>query len=73
MYREIVKQYRDEKTVAFIALTSGAYAVGVIENHGPEALLLRRKDGTAELVMKQAIVSMCPFAAAKSPRKKQEV
>ena len=70
MYREIVKQYREEKTVAFITLSDGKYTVGVIENHGPEALLLRRKDGAAELVMKQAIVTMCPN---KPPRKKQEV
>lgn len=73
MYREIVKQYRGEKTVAFITLTSGAYAVGVIENHGTEALLLRQKDGTAKLVMKQAIETMCPRSAVNPiPRKKRE-
>ena len=70
MYREIVKQYREEKTVVLITLSNGKYAVGVIENHGPEALLLRRKDGTAALVMKQAVVTMCPN---KPPQKKQEV
>lgn len=72
MYREIIKEHREKKTKVLITLVSGKYSIGVIENHGPEALLLRRKDGAAELVMKQAIETISVATGRKTTAKSQE-
>ncbi len=72
MFREVIKQYRDDKARVFITLTSGKYVTGVIVNHGPEALLVQEKDGTSRLVMKQAIETVSLAAVVKPPQKKRE-
>lgn len=70
MFREVIKQYREEKSHVCISLSSGKYVIGVIVNHGPEALLVQTDMNGQQLVMKQAIESIRPASDHKPARKR---
>ena len=71
MFREFVKEQRSEGRRVCINLTGGRYILGVIVNHGPEAMLVQTGPSDQVLVMKQAVESIRPATDRKPARKKE--